>query len=437
MLLGPRCNHDLGVLLRLPVSCVREVFSYLDDGGVQGTADSSAIATASSAMLEAMGDHEYYCASYSGKEQPHVEGLLVTLTDSLRAKEQDLARARHAGENLDGHAIAKSILHRLQSGMNRRMHKGFPEMLTYLLRRPMEYCSHEFVHVVIAGYIRSGLRDIYACCGRLDAARDVERDNGVLRVASTPTLLPIDYPFRPLQLVKFPLYFFLAGCRVVTTLDRKSMNWYGELATKQRSYCPDPVMSKSHPGLPLLDENDQPFYKYAFHVQLLTHSAWCVPVLHGKLPAVATESSTPTEKRYYALVLLLLFYPYRSFRTDVLEGLHLDASMDDDAVSLRVWDAFSVWRKCLQERARPFLSRTSSEPVCHPEVNSDDWWACVICERLRNYEAAKQRHIQDAFSIPTDDNELPEYADVPGGGAHENDVTDRMRLEGESDIARV
>ena len=108
-------------------------------------------ASASSAMLEAMGAHEYYCASYAGKEQPHVEGLLATLTDALRSKERDLASARAAGEDCDGYRVARNILHRLTSGMNRRMHKGFPEMLTYLMRKPMEYCSHEFVHVMMSG----------------------------------------------------------------------------------------------------------------------------------------------------------------------------------------------------------------------------------------------------------------------------------------------
>jgi hypothetical protein len=33
------------------------------------------------------------------------------------------------------------------------MHKGFPEMLTYLLRKPMEYCSHTFVYVSIMPFV--------------------------------------------------------------------------------------------------------------------------------------------------------------------------------------------------------------------------------------------------------------------------------------------
>ena len=92
-----------------------------------------------------MGEHEYYCASYSSKEQPHVEGLLLTLADGIRAKERDIVEAKATGEEIASHEVCRKLLHSLISSTNRRMHKGFPEMLTYLLRKPMEYCSHQFV----------------------------------------------------------------------------------------------------------------------------------------------------------------------------------------------------------------------------------------------------------------------------------------------------
>ena len=52
MLLGPKCNHDLGVLLRLPACSQGHAPTFVDREA------------AISAMLEAMGDREYYCASY-------------------------------------------------------------------------------------------------------------------------------------------------------------------------------------------------------------------------------------------------------------------------------------------------------------------------------------------------------------------------------------
>ena len=83
MMMGPQCNHDLGVLLRLcDVST--------DD-----------LPTVRNALIEALGDSEYYCASYSSKEQPHIEGLLVTLAHSVRRKEQDIAERTAAGETIE------------------------------------------------------------------------------------------------------------------------------------------------------------------------------------------------------------------------------------------------------------------------------------------------------------------------------------------------
>ena len=113
---------DVGVLLRL----------YKKMRDADGSKDEDSLAAISS-MLDAMGDHEHYCASYSSKDQPHVEGLLLTLAESLRYKEHDIAVARSEGQTFTAHEISKKILHRLISATNRRMHKGFPEMLTYLL----------------------------------------------------------------------------------------------------------------------------------------------------------------------------------------------------------------------------------------------------------------------------------------------------------------
>ena len=59
----------------------------------------AAAAAATAAMLESMGDHEYYVASYSSKDQPHIIGLLESLIDGVEAKKQDIAVAKAAGED--------------------------------------------------------------------------------------------------------------------------------------------------------------------------------------------------------------------------------------------------------------------------------------------------------------------------------------------------
>ena len=73
VMLGPTCNHDLGVLLRIGRLSGR-------NGSLEHVDKQAAV----SSMMDAMGDHEYYCASYSSKDQPHVEGLLCTLAGSRR-----------------------------------------------------------------------------------------------------------------------------------------------------------------------------------------------------------------------------------------------------------------------------------------------------------------------------------------------------------------
>ena len=85
VMLGPTCNHDLGVLLRIGRL-----------SGCSGAVEHVDKQAALSSMMDAMGDHEYYCASYSSKDQPHVDGLLCTLADSLRRKEMILLLIRKA-----------------------------------------------------------------------------------------------------------------------------------------------------------------------------------------------------------------------------------------------------------------------------------------------------------------------------------------------------
>ena len=109
MMLGPVCNHDLNCFLRIP----------------SNTAEATTCQTAQNAMLDAMGDHEYYSASYASKEEPHIDGLLHTLIDGVRRKEQDMAALRESGQDITAHDAARRILHRLISCTNRRMHKGF------------------------------------------------------------------------------------------------------------------------------------------------------------------------------------------------------------------------------------------------------------------------------------------------------------------------
>ena len=76
MLHGPTCNHDLSCFLHIP----------------SGLSDTASKDTIVDAMLDAMGDHEYYSASYASKTEPQLEGLVHTLIDGLRGKEAEIKK---------------------------------------------------------------------------------------------------------------------------------------------------------------------------------------------------------------------------------------------------------------------------------------------------------------------------------------------------------
>jgi len=197
IMLGPTCNHDLGVLLRLG--------QQADSSRPLPARDAE---SAISSMLDAMGDHEFYCASYSSKDQPHVEGLLMSLSDALRAKEKDIVVAKAAGEDISAHEIVRKSLHTLVAATNRRMHKGFPEMLSYLLQKPMEYCSHQFVGLTFDHLLRLAIAHINSWVNDKSTFDAMPRDESHMKIPLHPRLHERDYPFRPTALEEFPLYFF-------------------------------------------------------------------------------------------------------------------------------------------------------------------------------------------------------------------------------------
>ena len=93
-------------------------------------------------VAEAMDAHEYYCADYARKDQPNVDGLLISLADALKSKEDDIAAVREAGEVVRPHEHVRRNLDRFVSSTHRRTHKGFLEMFTYLLRKPLESSAY-------------------------------------------------------------------------------------------------------------------------------------------------------------------------------------------------------------------------------------------------------------------------------------------------------
>ena len=142
---------------------------------------------------------------YSSKDQPHVEGLMLTLADGYRYKELDIAKAKEAGEDIATHELARRILHSLMAATNRRMHKGFQEMLTYLLQKPTEYCSHKFVGLFFHRMFQKAIACVHGHVGKAASSNGVETSSH-MRVRTKLQIEVADYPYRPLALERFPLY---------------------------------------------------------------------------------------------------------------------------------------------------------------------------------------------------------------------------------------
>eukprot|EP00973_Karenia_brevis_P020464 2810767-Karenia_brevis.AAC.1 len=98
---------------------------------------------------------------------------------------------------------AKRLLNRLISSTNRRMHKGYPEMLSYLLKKPSYYCSHSFVTLMFHEQLRIAER----CVMNLIAGQQTTLPMGTGHALSRQIQFVSkaeDYMYRPTALGKFP-----------------------------------------------------------------------------------------------------------------------------------------------------------------------------------------------------------------------------------------
>ena len=149
--LSARCNHDLSILLRLPVLSERmkSVMAHFANGlrDEQEEDDKQEAQRfyeeSVDVMVQLIVDHEYYASDYSTKSQPHAANLLQTLHDSLVRHNRFAAEHDYAGKANVDLARAQRLLQSFICATNRRLHKGMP-VYAYLLGRPSHYCSYTF-----------------------------------------------------------------------------------------------------------------------------------------------------------------------------------------------------------------------------------------------------------------------------------------------------
>ena len=464
--LGPRCNHDVGVLLRfmvrkLPETAARvspQLLSHLS--GVQASVPISMPAAADGnlrvpsrprenkdvqpdsdvleadieamidGLLEELANSEFYCSTYATKEQPHVEGLLQTLAQGVSGLEEELAQKAHSGEHADSKERARRVLNRLLSTTNRRMHKGFPEMLSYLLQKPMWYCSHSFSNLHfqtvlekcfarVRDSLHSGHVGSVALCGdsAINASSTMSRT--LRKVPSSCTVE--DYIFRSDSLESFPWYFFTAAVALRRDANEAHLRWkeYTDSAGRvQRHSCylrGRLAESKQNAwrGLPLrLAGESEPLRHYPYFLHLRTQSSWHVPLLFGRMPPMPDNASSSEEKGKSALFFMLLFRSWRG--TDMVDFVAaFDGAYGAEATESEKWDTiyhqYVHWRRVeIEQVAAKYLPQLgTTQPLAKPAFNSRDWWACMVWLRLRNLELVLAKHSRDIADAPPSVDLLP------------------------------
>ena len=198
-------------------------------------------------------------------------------------------------------------------------------------------------------------------------------------------------------------------------LDKTSLEWQelpkpgapGEIL-RQKSFDPTPVRSSRFPEL-FLKLPDS--HKYKYYVGLCTDVGWRVPVASGFLPREPDVDAPPQVRGYHALTLMLLFRPRRLMQDFVMEIVGGDvASLSEDDAWRRVADEYLRWRQHdIDAVAAPYQRRDKAMLHPFPEFDSKVWWACMISQKLRNYNAARARHLHEGSQEPRDLSHLPEY----------------------------
>ena len=129
-------------------------------------------------MLQDLRDMEFYCAEYAAKEQPHIEGLLQVLHNGVGHLEVDIAKLRASGQDVALQEQARRVLHRLVSCTNRRMHKGFPEMVSCILGKPHFMCCHDFVTVPFGSQSKNLMQELHRGMGLSTGPDEVQASIG-------------------------------------------------------------------------------------------------------------------------------------------------------------------------------------------------------------------------------------------------------------------
>jgi hypothetical protein len=370
-------------------------------------------------------DHERYCGAYASKEEPHIRGLLQSLSESVKQLEEAQARQASEGKDVTALAKARSLLHRLMSSTNRRMHKGFPEMLAYIMEKPEYIASMEFVPLYYSQVLISYICSLESAASSKLTYLMPDFSKRILRPGQVPFLDHVDYAFRSEKLQDFPLYFFISACEAQGgKWQKKSMLAWWEAADGRRHPRSSIKYSAMLPTIPLFrpqqqGETTSPYLRdYAYYIALRTFKAWRCPELIGHVPPRVHKESTQRQKGEFALFVMLLLRPYRSFHKEILEEAqkHIlkERLSDADAHWTALYESYLTWRRGIESIALPLWHDGTSAPLAPgppalPMAAESSaslcsvtrWWACAIYAKLRNFDLVVAKHTSHNSAVPT------------------------------------
>jgi hypothetical protein len=244
------------------------------------------------AMVKSIRGINAYCGGYCGKDQPQMENLYLHLAQNCTELLHRLEDVQTGSDTAAADAVyrAKRLVYRMMNVVQRRMHKGMPEMVAYLMDEqgecPEFICSHSFrpvfTSMLLAPWeeavaLRGGANAFASSLSEpVDLVIGDHDDDDLGAVASTRNAR-IDYECRPMELADWPFYFFQAGVAVVRRNQKCRLLFS----------CEHPLCSR-------------------LALRVRTKTPWKVPLLYG--PSIPSAGDDPVKR---ATLLTLLLRPWR------------------------------------------------------------------------------------------------------------------------------
>ena len=413
ILQGPRCNHDLAPMFRLPflteemkrrVDELKERKRPLsDDAEIEQT-----LARSISDSIQLLVNHEYYAADYVTKDQPSANSLLHTLHESLVTHGRYAAERQEAGKSDEGEEGARRLLQCFVSATQQRLHKGFPSIFASLHGKPTYYCSHTFESLSLHNVqeeFDNLLNNHWLQLTPLTAATSSERAPTYWPDPRTPTQRRLDYRYRPDVMEAFSLYYFTSGTKQVATLHSKTWLWHTatdeewSLHRRIKVAQAKEEVRRDHPcyrngrdgrlwwrssrskrpdgtSNVLVDAAGQIACSADHYREIRYDEPWRVPQLYAHFPKTPTADSSAEARGRYGLFAMILLRPWRApahALTDWLcEPIHLNGRPYDAACLWQeLYEEFQRWQSSLRETLQAYRASPAAATSPTPPYRSE------------------------------------------------------------------